>query len=252
MLSKRDELAWLGHLDVARALERALRRAALPLRFTEGFHKRIRMRLPEPLPLGIGSDGERYVVRFAAPVEPEDLLRRLEGALPRGLRVEAVLPGSQPERKDEPLRIEFVATSAAALGAALETAVQRAGELRCTIELVEAPRPHEGGARATILVAGRAGERVSLGRLLEMLRGAVPEGLDLQQIHRRVPWNDARAQLPSSAPFPRETGRGGPGNEHNCEPNCEPRSELHSERSSDDADERRKPPFGGAGATSAT
>ncbi|MGD9519215.1 MAG: DUF2344 domain-containing protein, partial [Armatimonadota bacterium] len=37
---KVGRLRYLSHLDVARGMERALRRSGLPIRFTKGYHRR--------------------------------------------------------------------------------------------------------------------------------------------------------------------------------------------------------------------
>ncbi len=205
IVEKGGELAWLGHLDVARALERALRRADLPVRFTEGFHKRIKMRLPEPLPLGVGSDGERYVLQLDAPVEPTVALAPLAGALPRGLRVVAVLPGSHPEKKDVPLTLEFEAESAEELAAAFAALPTPLPALGGGWRLVEPVTALPDGARAVVLLEAPPGARVSVGRFLEALRATRPSGLALRRVWRRVAWQAVEGSLPSPAPFVRES-----------------------------------------------
>lgn len=198
---KGGELAWLGHLDVARALERALRRADLPVRFTEGFHKRIKMRLPEPLPLGVGSDGERYVLQLDAPVDPAVALAPLAGALPRGLEVVAVLPGSHPEKKDVPLLLEFEAESASELAEAFAALAQPLPVLGGEWRLVEPVSELPDGGRALVRLEAPPGARVSVGRFLEALRSARAGGLALRRVWRRVAWQVTDGSLPSPTPF---------------------------------------------------
>ncbi len=204
IVEKGGELAWLGHLDVARALDRALRRADLPVRFTEGFHKRIKMRLPEPLPLGVGSDGERYILQLSGPVDPAVALAPLSGALPRGLKVVDVLPGSHPERKDVPLTLDLEAESAADLAAALAALPQPLPALGGRWEVVTPVTALPDGGSATVLLLAPPGARVSVGRFLESLRAALPAGLALRRVHRRVAWQAAAGSLPSPTPFVRE------------------------------------------------
>ncbi len=201
-LAKRGEMAWLGHLDTARSLERALRRALLPLRFTVGFHKRIKVRLPEPLPLGVGSDAERYVVQFAAPVDPDALLAQLAGALPRGLAVLAVVAGSHPEPKDAPIALELEAEAAGELAAVLAALPDPLPTMngRWSIARPVLPQP-DGGATALLLLEAPPGGRVSVGRFLEALRAATPQGVALRRM-QRIAWQPAPASLPSPAPFP--------------------------------------------------
>ncbi len=87
---KRGDLAAISHLDLMRAFERALRRAELPLRMTEGFNPRPRLSFPAAL--GVGIEGLDEVMEFdladwAAPAEIE---RRLRAQLPAGLSLLSV------------------------------------------------------------------------------------------------------------------------------------------------------------------
>ncbi|MBM4015087.1 MAG: DUF2344 domain-containing protein [Planctomycetes bacterium] len=213
IVRKGGELAWLGHLDLARAIERALRRAEFPLRFTEGFHRRIRMRLPEPLPLGVGSDAERYVVRFGSPVAPAAVIARLEGRLPVGLQVLAAWAGEHPEALDAALRLACDAESAEALAAALAALPPAipgwSGSWRALDPVVPAA---DGGGQVVLELTAPAGTRVSVGRFLEALRQAHPAGLALRSVTRRVAWQSQDPSLASPAPFlPAPPGNEGAG-----------------------------------------
>lgn len=202
LVAKGGELAWLGHLDLARSIERALRRAEFPLRFTEGFHKRTKMRLPEPLPLGVGSEAERYVVHFAAHVDASEVTARLAGRLPRGVEVLAALAGSHPERKDAPLTLELEAEVEAALQAAISGLPTPLPTLSGAWSVVHPVTPMPaGGAIARVLLEAPVGGRVSVGRFLEALRAAVPGGLALRAVTRRVAWQADLASLRSPARF---------------------------------------------------
>ena len=48
--AKTEAMRYTGHLDLARALERTLRRAGLPLSYTQGFTPRARLHLACALP----------------------------------------------------------------------------------------------------------------------------------------------------------------------------------------------------------
>jgi hypothetical protein len=211
VVAKEGELVWLGHLDFARAIERALRRADLPLRFTEGFHPRVKMRLPEPLPLGVGSDAERFVVELAQPRAAADVGTALAASrLPRGLTLRRALDGSRPERKDVALELELESPAPSDLAAALAE-LTRVGSsppaVGAAVELVQAVLPCDGGGRAVVRLTPPPGGRPSVGRLLELVRGhrraASPESseLPLSRIHRRVAWQSEDEPLPSPAPF---------------------------------------------------
>jgi radical SAM-linked protein len=80
--SKTGSLAWIGHLDTVRLLDRALRRAGLPVSFTGGFHPMPRLRLALPLPLGVEGAGEWLDLVFHQPMAAEEALALLRRQLP--------------------------------------------------------------------------------------------------------------------------------------------------------------------------
>ena len=67
---KQGRLALLSHLEVARALERAVRRAGLPFAVSQGFSPHMRIAFGAALPVGIGGTCELFdllLVRYVAP-----------------------------------------------------------------------------------------------------------------------------------------------------------------------------------------
>jgi radical SAM-linked protein len=87
---KSGDAAAISHLDLMRAFERALRRAELPLRMSEGFNPRPRMSFPAAL--GVGIEGLDEVMEFelADWVVPAEIDRRLRAQLPAGLNLVSV------------------------------------------------------------------------------------------------------------------------------------------------------------------
>ncbi len=90
--AKRGSLALISHLDTLRLLERALRRTALPVSFTGGFHPLPRLQLALPLPLGAEGHGEWLDLEFHAPVDPERARRELAAVLPPEFPLLSVAP----------------------------------------------------------------------------------------------------------------------------------------------------------------
>ncbi len=96
--SKTGSLALIGHLDTLRLLERALRRSALPVSFSAGFHPLPRLRVPLPLPLGVEGLGEWMDLEFVEVVDPQEALRTLGEQLPAEFQLASVrsVPVSDP------------------------------------------------------------------------------------------------------------------------------------------------------------
>ncbi|MDO8683306.1 MAG: TIGR03936 family radical SAM-associated protein [Armatimonadota bacterium] len=84
---KSSSARWLSHLDLIRTLERAIRRAQTPVEFSQGFNPRPRLSFGPALPLGATSDAELIVLRLDNPIEPSELMERLNTQLPEGIRV---------------------------------------------------------------------------------------------------------------------------------------------------------------------
>lgn len=82
--AKEPRLRFIGHLDLARAWERALRRANLPVAWTQGFTPRVRLSFAAPLSLGTVACRELADVFFTEPVPPDEVLTRLGEQLPQG------------------------------------------------------------------------------------------------------------------------------------------------------------------------
>ncbi|HEX8203026.1 MAG TPA: TIGR03936 family radical SAM-associated protein [Isosphaeraceae bacterium] len=83
--AKIGELRLVSHHDLMRCLERAIRRAAIPVAHSQGFNPRPRVVFA--LALGLGIEGHREVVELelAEPMPPAEVLRRLAGVAPPGL-----------------------------------------------------------------------------------------------------------------------------------------------------------------------
>lgn len=88
--SKKGDLRFVSHLDLMRTFERALRRAKLPLRMTDGFNPH--PRLSFPLSLGVGVEGSDEVMEFelSAWVPAPQVQKRLEPNLPPGLELKSL------------------------------------------------------------------------------------------------------------------------------------------------------------------
>ncbi len=85
--SKTGNLRFIGHLDTQRLFERALRRSLLPIRYTQGFSKHIRLNLASALPLGFIGRAEMLDFWLDEPVDIEKIREKLQTALPMELRI---------------------------------------------------------------------------------------------------------------------------------------------------------------------
>jgi radical SAM-linked protein len=87
-------LRFLAHGDLMRAFHRAFRITGIPVVFSQGFTPRPRAAFGPPLPVGITGVREAMDLELSGP-PPDDLVERLNAALPEGLEVLEV--GTSPE-----------------------------------------------------------------------------------------------------------------------------------------------------------
>jgi radical SAM family uncharacterized protein/radical SAM-linked protein len=97
-LGKQPDLALLGHLDLVRLFDRAVRRAALPIAFTGGYHPGPRISPANALPLGATSSGEIVDFELTEAMDLERFRAQLAAQLPPAMPIYAVadVPLSAP------------------------------------------------------------------------------------------------------------------------------------------------------------
>ena len=90
MFSKTGLMRYISHLDLMRLFMRAMRRAELPLKMTEGFSPHPKLSLKRALKLGIESEHEEASIVLRFPVTPEEFKDRLQKKLPEGIQLKDV------------------------------------------------------------------------------------------------------------------------------------------------------------------
>ncbi|QOC95202.1 TIGR03936 family radical SAM-associated protein [Micromonospora craniellae] len=85
--AKRGPLRFTSHRDFARAFERALRRAGVPMAFSQGFTPHPKISYASAAPTGVASEAEYLEIGLREPVDPAQLREALDTALSPGLDV---------------------------------------------------------------------------------------------------------------------------------------------------------------------
>ncbi len=86
-LHETGRAAYLSHLDMQRTLQRALRRADMPLLYSQGFNPHPLMAFAGALATGAESEREWFDVRLDGEIAPADFEARLNAVLPEGMAV---------------------------------------------------------------------------------------------------------------------------------------------------------------------
>ncbi len=87
LVSKLDRGRMVAHLEYLKMFHRAVRRAGLPVRFSQGFHPTPKISFLEALPMGVASEAELVDLELHYPVPLDQLRDSLNRQLPEGFHV---------------------------------------------------------------------------------------------------------------------------------------------------------------------
>ncbi|MBI4972855.1 MAG: DUF2344 domain-containing protein [Candidatus Omnitrophica bacterium] len=88
--AKRGPMKYISHLDLMRLLMRAMRRAELPLKLSQGFSPHPKLSIKRALKLGLESDNEEASLVLKELVDLNDFKQRLQQQLPEGIEIKDV------------------------------------------------------------------------------------------------------------------------------------------------------------------
>ncbi|MGY1839183.1 MULTISPECIES: TIGR03936 family radical SAM-associated protein [unclassified Modestobacter] len=129
--TKRGPLRFASHRDLARALERALRRAQVPMAFSAGFSPHPKISYMGAAPTGAASEAEYVEIGLSQRRDPEQVRAALDASLPPGIDVLECVEagegsGSLADRLDATRwRIDLPGVAPAELSAALAELLAR-------------------------------------------------------------------------------------------------------------------------------
>ena len=107
--SRGEELKYLSHLDVMRLWERALRRANLPLAYSQGFSPHPKISIAAPLPLGVTGERELMDIVIQRRISPYLVQKNLTSQLPKDMSITSVVqvPADVPSLQSQVRRAEY-------------------------------------------------------------------------------------------------------------------------------------------------
>ncbi len=101
--AKYGAVKFIGHLDVLRYFQKAVRRSGLKIAYSQGFHPHQIMSFASPLGVGITSEGEYMDMELTADYTPQEIVDALNTAMVEGFTVLSarILPEPENGRKRE-------------------------------------------------------------------------------------------------------------------------------------------------------
>ncbi len=106
---KGHQVRWIGHLDVARFWERAIRRADLPLLYSHGFNPQPKIQFASALPVGFTGRAELMDIWLSPPQDPAEVKAKLQAQCPPGFEVLDVreVPLDEPSLQSQVTEAEY-------------------------------------------------------------------------------------------------------------------------------------------------
>ncbi len=89
--TKSGSLKFIGHLDVMRYFQKAVKRAGLDIAYSKGFSPHQLMSFAAPLALGVTSEGEYFDAEFNSLVSSDEFVRRFNEQMVEGMAVQDVI-----------------------------------------------------------------------------------------------------------------------------------------------------------------
>lgn len=172
--TKTGRMRFTSHRDFQRALERALRRAKVPMAYSAGFSPHPRISYANAAPTGAASLAEYVEIAVIARCDPSALREEVDKALPVGLDIAEVLPAASPDLTD---RLEASTWVIALPGSSVEqvtkawAALEEAGEVLVSRVTKSGPRTFD--VRSAV-VAGSISQGNRDSELVVTLRHQVP------------------------------------------------------------------------------
>jgi radical SAM family uncharacterized protein/radical SAM-linked protein len=110
LFTKVDSARFLSHLEMVAGFQRALRRAKMPLAYSQGYHPTPRISFGDALPLGLESLVEEMEVVLRQPLATAEMCDRLNAELPPGLEIVKAMEKQKGTRQTSSTVVTYEAT----------------------------------------------------------------------------------------------------------------------------------------------
>lgn len=80
-------MKFIGHLDIMRYFQKAMRRANIPIAFTQGYSPHMIMSFANPLGVGLTSDGEYFDIELKESIDSKSAVAQLNAVMVDGMEI---------------------------------------------------------------------------------------------------------------------------------------------------------------------
>lgn len=99
--TKEENIKFISHLDVLKTIQKNIRRAGLPIEYSQGFNPHMNTSIAQPLSVGVYSSGEYMDMVLTTEVNEEEIVDKLNKTAPSGIKYISALavPYVEGEKK---------------------------------------------------------------------------------------------------------------------------------------------------------
>lgn len=189
---------YVSHLDLVRAMTRAVRRADIPLWYTEGFNRHPYLTFAAPLSLGYEGLRETMDIRMQDDFPFDKLVRRLNGVLPEGLvaisAADVIAKAGDLAAAEYKLTIQLPVEIIQGALSAAELLVEKRTKKKTmkTIDILPyfkdavLERAGEGVTTVTVILPSGSNENINPGLFLAALKPLAGAEVDAHVVRQRL------------------------------------------------------------------
>ena len=84
--TKEENIKFISHLDVLKTIQKNIRRAGLPVEFSQGFNPHMNTSIAQPLSVGVYSSGEYMDMILTTETDEQEIIDKLNATAPSGIK----------------------------------------------------------------------------------------------------------------------------------------------------------------------
>ena len=99
--TKEENIKFISHLDVLKTIQKNIRRAGLPVEFSQGFNPHMNTSIAQPLSVGVYSSGEYMDMVLITEMDEKEIVDKLNATAPSGIKYisATAIPYTEGEKK---------------------------------------------------------------------------------------------------------------------------------------------------------
>lgn len=99
--TKEENIKFISHLDVLKTIQKNIRRAGIPVEFSQGFNPHMNTSIAQPLSVGVYSSGEYMDMVLTTEMDEKEIVDKLNATAPSGIKYisATAIPYTEGEKK---------------------------------------------------------------------------------------------------------------------------------------------------------